>query len=1047
MEVYMGEDQILITSGNTRIPFHSIVDHTSTTSTSQEEDEFLLSITNYDGETFVFQMETQEDLHSIQDSISKVVAKAARASEACRCEPPNLVVAMMDESHTTCSHEDMEQVREMTRQMDRQAKRRRSRRSFASTAVGATSVHEAAAVHPRKATHPSFPSEKFRRSAAPQRTAPPHLVVEAAMPPPAEIEDSSKPPGAYRDPGPPIGLPLPQQSSPPIIIDYEEEEPQLSNHQEDPLIEASLVPDDDEEDQRHYEFQDERVVLVQAHRAGLSDYLQNRNLQIFIVGLICLFAIIIIVTVLAVVLATGNQGGGETNTPAPNTTVAPIPTVTSSPTMAPTNTNTTPPHATTSNYTPVSLSPTPTPLDIDALLRECNLSAAIISSPLDVDSYQSAGCFVDVDTLDLDQLTCGPGQAPLECSLRCPTRFFGIPIGTTTCRCFSQIKSDRIGLQECIPGSGNMDLFVNQSPRRTQCEDPMARAVVEFLLQQRSHATWGFDIVTNQWKESPFELYAKGCHTNVYDVTVLDEEEEATSTRETSVMDVTNYATQRRGERSVSILYEETSEISVLAEQMEILAKQVSGVADPLQCNIFFYLWDDDPHSKVFTTSAVKRLAKVEVTNFSEKTSFATFSPSFRQSLLMYLYSGFQKEMAFDIFDRYGSFAVVRSMMGAFMELRLPLESSQYDNTFDSIVHAQSCFEIATQEEASRLGFPSASGTIDDTTCSPNIIRALQELRSEYHNLMDEPATVGGETECQLNATECHFSVDISTSQPLTAKDKYPFEKLESCDCEESDYPSYIETFDWVQFCPTRTCRAQGSGHVEGAGQVGRDDTPANESSITLTRPPTNESTTQSPTSSVESTLPPMLPPPGSASDSPVTDIPETIPPDTNIPTMAGTALPGTAMPTTTPPGCNGVPHETLLNLTTPTDAGSSDGDTFCEDLLGIACMEGAGFQTFNSFQGLTSQWFQAEATVGSRCNRDIKHRVTLEVPEGVNYDLKVYQGTQTNLYDSSTHGGGIVDDVTIVMRNAGYSYFVFVEFVGGSSCQPWTLTFEHFSC
>ncbi|CAB9523934.1 expressed unknown protein (Partial), partial [Seminavis robusta] len=168
---------------------------------------------------------------------------------------------------------------------------------------------------------------------------------------------------------------------------------------------------------------------------------------------------------------------------------------------------------------------------------------------------------------------------------------------------------------------------------------------------------------------------------------------------------------------------------------------------------------------------------------------------------------------------------------------------------------------------------------------------------------------------------------------------------------------------------------------------------------------------------------------------------------ETNVPTMESSALLGTEMPTVTPPGCNGTPHETLWNLTTPTDAGWSDGDTFCEDLLGVACFEGDGFQTFNSFQGLTSQWFQAEATSGSRCLSDITHRVTLEVPEEVNYDLKVYKGTQENLYDSSTHAGGMVDDVTISSRNVGYSYFVLVEFVGGTSCQPWTLTFEHFSC
>ncbi|CAB9510331.1 expressed unknown protein [Seminavis robusta] len=908
---YFDEDghqkEDLVTSGKTRILFHSIVDHTSTTSTSQE---FLLSITDRDGATFVFQMETQEDLRNIENSISKAVAKAARASQARPCEPPNMAVAMTDESHTSRS-EDMRQVREMTRQMDqrdRQAKKQqRSRQTFP---VGATSVSASSTVQPRKTTRTSFPTEKFRHSAAPQqRTAPPHLVVEPAMPPPAEIED--KPPGAYMDPGPPIGVPLPQQSSPPII-DYDEEEPH--NKQEDPLIEASLVPDD-EEDQRNNEFQDETVVLVQAQKAGLSDYLQNRSLQIFIVGLICLFAIVIIVTVVAIVLATGNTGGG-TNTPAPTAaiTTAPIPTVIPVPTLTPTTTTLL--NVTIGNYTPISLAPTSTPLDIPAFLDECNLTAVI---PVDSPSspYQSAGCFKDVDTLDSDQLLCGPDQAPLECSLRCPSRFFGIPMGTTTCRCFSQIKSDRIGLQACVPGSDStsMDLFVNQSPRITQCDDPMARAVVEFLLQQRSNATWGFDIVSNRWKESPFELYAEGCHTNVYDVTVL--EAEAVTTRETFVMDVKSYATQRRGERSVSILYDEdtTSEISVLAEEMEILAEQVSGVADPRQVSLFFYLSDENPNSKLFTTSAAKRLAKVEVTNFSEKTNFVTFSPSFRQSLLNYLNGGFQKEMAFEIFDRYGSFAVVRSMMGAFMELRLPLDSIQYDNTFDSIVHSQSCFEIATQAEASRLGFPDAPGTIDDTTCSPNVIRALQQLRSEYRDFTEEPATVGGKTECQLKATECDFIVDISTSRPLTANDKYPFgdfggyqlrplsdflsptrvspleiarmqvteerftelqrnlkahtveylremqEKLEACvsECKESDYPAYIQEFG---SCPPRTCRT------------------------TSTAQPTMllAGATLAPT------LPPVLPP--STADSPVTGVPDFIPAGTNIPTTTSTSPP-----------------------------------------------------------------------------------------------------------------------------------------------------------
>lgn len=85
---------------------------------------------------------------------------------------------------------------------------------------------------------------------------------------------------------------------------------------------------DQELQNRQEEERKEEAVLVQAHHAGLTDFMQNRNVQLLLGGILCLaVTLAVVVAVIVVLSANQDQQSISSKTNITNTTPAPTPTV------------------------------------------------------------------------------------------------------------------------------------------------------------------------------------------------------------------------------------------------------------------------------------------------------------------------------------------------------------------------------------------------------------------------------------------------------------------------------------------------------------------------------------------------------------------------------------------------------------------------------------------------------------------------------------------------------------------------------------------------
>lgn len=116
-----------------------------------------------------------------------------------------------------------------------------------------------------------------------------------------------------------------------------------------------------------------------------------------------------------------------------------------------------------------------------------------------------------------------------------------------------------------------------------------------------------------------------------------------------------------------------------------------------------------------------------------------------------------------------------------------------------------------------------------------------------------------------------------------------------------------------------------------------------------------------------------------------------------------------------------------------------------CADIKkGPFCSNNSSFEQFATRLGTGGKFFKATATECSACPAaDLEMKFTLYVPEGVNYDLLVFNPSKI-LVASSTTGTGVDESVTVkVTDNAGddrTDYIIEVRYVSGSSCSEWTL-------
>ena len=466
------------------------------------------------------------------------------------------------------------------------------------------------------------------------------------------------------------------------------------------------------------------------------------------------------------------------------------------------------------------------------------------------------------------------------------------------------------------------------------------------------------------------------------------------------------------------------------------VAASVSATYDAEQTNLFQSSGASEVGSKVFISQGVKRVARVEMEDVDGARSFVTLSSAFGNRIRNYLDGGFQRQTAFDILDHYGQFVLTRGMFGGFMELRMTMTSSDYrDSRLDSST-ASSCFEATVAGEVGVLGLGKVSSQYSAGFCSSDQKESMRASRSSFREETNEASFRGARSSCTdpNDVSTCSFEVDGESSELLITNDKYPpndrgvhFQLL-------SDFlsPEKISPLEVRRLQITEDEFAQIQENLEKHTKEYLED--------------------------VEESLGGC----NCGADDVVYLVADTsgngrFGCECYDPDPAGTRAPSpspTPMPTQY--GCNGVPHGVSPNSSSePKFVGSKEGSMWCKGPFN-ACFAGSTFQEFETQYGKTSKWFKGEAFDQDSCSASVKHRVTLYSPYGANYDLKVYIDDSRNFYDSSTNSLELppvlssyshADQVELSQQNRGYSYWVHVEHVSGSSCDPWMLSFEHYQC
>lgn len=194
---------------------------------------------------------------------------------------------------------------------------------------------------------------------------------------------------------------------------------------------------------------------------------------------------------------------------------------------------------------------------------------------------------------------------------------------------------------------------------------------------------------------------------------------------------------------------------------------KASASLDKEQTNMFKSSGANSLGSRVFTSVGVKRLAEVKLPDFENKKYFVTFSPQFGSGLRKYKSSGFQKDVAKDIFKTYGMFVMERGIFGGFMQLQTTVKSEEFKQFFSSEEESRRCFEAAVSGKASAFGFK-GSFSVEGGGCSTQAANAMRDLESTYSRETSAQSVVGGKIQ------NGEFVVSPEFSTLLTTEDKYP---------------------------------------------------------------------------------------------------------------------------------------------------------------------------------------------------------------------------------------------------------------------------------
>jgi MAC/Perforin domain. len=378
--------------------------------------------------------------------------------------------------------------------------------------------------------------------------------------------------------------------------------------------------------------------------------------------------------------------------------------------------------------------------------------------------FQSIGCFRfqnSVDRHTIDGFSTKDEKAS-ACFVRCLTLHFGV--AGNECFCFAEAPEERLTIggcdTSCEDSSQKMEAYF-KTDMSDQCNQDTTTAVRNFLVEE-DDAPFGYDIVRNDFKQSPFELYKNECGTNIY--SVQTEASGVSTSLKTSVHEIKSYAMEQRSSLSQSI----SASVSAGYKSAFVKASAtVSGSYDAEQNAMFKSSGASKIGSRVFTSQGVKRVAEVQLVNFESKRHFVTFKSEFVHLLRTYKDTGFSKETAQEIFNEYGMFIVTRGLFGGYIQYRTTATEQDLNEMFSSDEDSRKCFEASVSGKASGFGF-SGSFEVGDGKCTEEAASKMQGLQQAYADETSEEVVVGG------IESGGEFKVPPELSTLLTKKELYP---------------------------------------------------------------------------------------------------------------------------------------------------------------------------------------------------------------------------------------------------------------------------------
>ena len=435
---------------------------------------------------------------------------------------------------------------------------------------------------------------------------------------------------------------------------------------------------------------------------------------------------------------------------------------------------------------------------------------------MEVADAVSIGCFRVETSPDNRTVTASTLVDRVQaCDTACSTHYFALASSdndnfkddddTVTCYCYVERPTERLSIGPCHKIDVVYDICDDESTKRQEMEvffDPHwgeicnqgTTSTVRNFLVEEDDVPFGFDIITSEFRPSPFELYKDECGTNMYEVQTevclfarvyvrqvfldgfvkrpdcshrclhLLQVSGGNRKLTTEVSTVEEDALRRRGDLAGTIYGSRVGGYDPLLSTGTVVA----GLADSRQTSMFRSSGAQEAGSSVFTSSGVKRLAEVKIVDFENKRDFVTFNREFGALLRSYRQSGFARSTAQQIFRTYGMFVVTRGVFGGYLELRSTMLASDVENLFSEREAARLCYESFASVRAGNYGFYGNTPTGVDG-CGQDAMDAFEASRRAYELDTSEADVVGG------NAGEKDLEISPATSTLLTSSDMYPF--------------------------------------------------------------------------------------------------------------------------------------------------------------------------------------------------------------------------------------------------------------------------------